>query len=288
MKSFDQLRNFKDLREQMKAFTEPASTRQATSRVSEILDAKYEKANLPSIVESATHLTTTQRAGLLKALQDYEELFDGTFGDWKTKPVSLKLKEGAKPYHGRPYPAPQKHLGPTKRDVERLVKIGVLKRQPDSEWASPAFIVPKKNQTVRSIADLRGSISVLFDILFRYLRYLVSLPSLGNSRHFLLCSVRGRLRIKITVYCQNSKTPKYLNSTTEDEAIQPVLQYNYFSFFLVDASTTTPINPGLQPENDLPHFLPYYSRVTVLNVSNSRRSFPASQSQRNSQVGCHR
>jgi len=68
MKSFDQLRNFKDLREQMKAFTEPASTRQATSRVSEILDAKYEKANLPSIVESATHLTTTQRAGLLKAL----------------------------------------------------------------------------------------------------------------------------------------------------------------------------------------------------------------------------
>jgi len=155
MKSFDQLRNFKDLREQMKAFTEPASTRQATSRVSEILDAKYEKANLPSIVESATHLTTTQRAGLLKALQDYEELFDGTLGDWKTKPVSLKLKEGVKPYHGRPYPVPQKHLGPTKRDVERLVKIGVLKRQPDSEWASPAFIVPKKNQTVRSIADLR-------------------------------------------------------------------------------------------------------------------------------------
>ena len=103
---------------------------------------------------------------------------------------------------------------------------------------------------------------------------LFSLPSLGNSKPMKLCSVRGRLRIKITVYRQNSKLPKYLNLTTEDEAIQPVPQYNYSSFFLVDASTTTPINPGLQPENDLPHFLPYYS--TVSNVSNSRRSFPAS------------
>ena len=37
----------------------------------------------------------------------------------------------------------------------------------------------------------------------------VSLPSLGNYRHFLLFSVCGRLRIKITVYRQNSNTPKF-------------------------------------------------------------------------------
>jgi len=27
-------------------------------------------------------------------------------GDWKAEPVSFKLKDGAKPYHGRPYPVP--------------------------------------------------------------------------------------------------------------------------------------------------------------------------------------
>ena len=31
----------------------------------------------------------------------------------------------------------------------------MLKRQPDSEWASPTFIIPKKNKTVRFISDFR-------------------------------------------------------------------------------------------------------------------------------------
>ena len=31
----------------------------------------------------------------------------------------------------------------------------MLKRQPTSEWASPTFIIPKKNKTVRFISDFR-------------------------------------------------------------------------------------------------------------------------------------
>jgi len=42
-----------------------------------------------------------------------------------------------------------------KKEVERLVELGVLKRQPSSEWASPTFIIPKKNKTVRFISDFR-------------------------------------------------------------------------------------------------------------------------------------
>jgi hypothetical protein len=33
--------------------------------------------------------------------------------------------------------------------VERLCKLGVLERQPASEWALPSFIMPKKNMTIR-------------------------------------------------------------------------------------------------------------------------------------------
>jgi len=40
-------------------------------------------------------------------LLEYESLFDGTLGDWNRPPVYIELKEGAKPYHGRPYPIPQ-------------------------------------------------------------------------------------------------------------------------------------------------------------------------------------
>ena len=61
---------------------EPSISRVATKRVTKILDAKYEKANLPEIVDdNCTHLSVTQRNALLRLLLQHEELFDGTLGD---------------------------------------------------------------------------------------------------------------------------------------------------------------------------------------------------------------
>jgi hypothetical protein len=37
--------------------------------------------------------------------------------------------------------------------VERLCKLGVLERQPASEWALPSFIIPKKDRTVCFLSD---------------------------------------------------------------------------------------------------------------------------------------
>jgi hypothetical protein len=37
--------------------------------------------------------------------------------------------------------------------VERLCKLGVLERQPASEWASPSFIIPKKNRTIHFLRN---------------------------------------------------------------------------------------------------------------------------------------
>ncbi len=34
-----------------------------------------------------------------------------------------------------------------------MVKLGVLERQPSSEWASPLFIIPKKNKTIRFLSN---------------------------------------------------------------------------------------------------------------------------------------
>jgi hypothetical protein len=84
----------------------------------------------------------------LQLLKKYESLFDGTLGDWKTKPVSFQLKEGISPYHGKTFPVPKIHKEILIKEVDRLVKLGVLERQPAWEWASPSFIIPKKNKTV--------------------------------------------------------------------------------------------------------------------------------------------
>ncbi len=73
---------------------EPQSTQDATKRVMRILDAKYKKVDLQSIVrDNCKYLSADQKKKLLQLLTKYESLFDGTLDDWKTKPVSFQLKE---------------------------------------------------------------------------------------------------------------------------------------------------------------------------------------------------
>jgi hypothetical protein len=80
---------------------EPQSTQDATKCVMRILDAKYQKADLQSIVkDNCKHLSANHQKKLLQLLTKYESLFDGTLGDWKTKLVSFQLKERVSPYHG--------------------------------------------------------------------------------------------------------------------------------------------------------------------------------------------
>jgi hypothetical protein len=129
---------------------EPLSTLDATKRVTPILDAKYAKADLQSIVKNCKHLSADHQKKLLQRLVKFESLFDGTLGDWKTKPVSFQLKELASPYHGRVFPVPKIHKNVLIKEVERLCKLGVLEQQHYSEWASPSCIVPKKNNTALS------------------------------------------------------------------------------------------------------------------------------------------
>ena len=135
---------------------EPKSTKEATGRAVRILDANYEKADLSKVVaENCQHLSEIEKEQLLQLLLRYEELFDGTLGDWKTEPVHFDLKEDAEPYHGRAFPVPHIHLETLKKEVDRLEELGVVQRQPDSEWGAPTFIIPKKNMTVRFISDFR-------------------------------------------------------------------------------------------------------------------------------------
>jgi hypothetical protein len=119
------------LRENTCFAQEPISTRSTTKHVVKILDAKYEKADLPVIIrENCSHLTASNREKLLSVLLKFESLFDGTLGDWKLPPVSFELKEGMKPYHGRPYPILHKHKTVFMKEIKRLCDIGVLEWQP--------------------------------------------------------------------------------------------------------------------------------------------------------------
>ena len=82
-------------------------------------------------------------------------MFDGTLGTYTGSDYKIELQEGVKPYHAKPFPIPRIHEETLRKEVDRLVEIGVLKCINNSEWAAPTFIIPKKNRTVRFISDFR-------------------------------------------------------------------------------------------------------------------------------------
>ena len=74
------------------------STEEATQCAINILDAKYEKADLQSVVHTnCPHLSLPDQNKLLDFPTKYEDLFDCALGDWNIEPVSFDLKEDANP-----------------------------------------------------------------------------------------------------------------------------------------------------------------------------------------------
>ena len=68
-----------------------------------------------------------KKDSLLRFLRKYEDLFDGMLGEVKTTPVHFELKEGAKPFHGRSFPVPCIHREAMKKEINRMVKLGIIK-----------------------------------------------------------------------------------------------------------------------------------------------------------------
>ena len=90
----------------------------STDRVKRILDAKYEKADLSILVEEMTYLSNEEQASMLKLLLQHENLFNGTLGNWYDSAYNIELKQGAEPYHAKPYPVPRIHEATLKQEVE--------------------------------------------------------------------------------------------------------------------------------------------------------------------------
>jgi hypothetical protein len=125
-----------------------------TCYASEILDAKYGQESTDDVAEQLTHLTASQQHDMKVLFRDFNTLFDGTLGIYPHQKFHINLIPGAKPKHSRPYAIPRIHLAAFKKELDRLVEIGVLSPTGASEWGSPTFITPKKDNTVRWVSDL--------------------------------------------------------------------------------------------------------------------------------------
>ena len=99
---------------------EPQSLVKELSRSTKILDAEYKPAILEEVIQLCDNLKTEEQQELLKLLQKYEHLFDGTLGEFNMAPRSLQLQDQeSKPVHARPYAVP--------RAVEQQLHFSTLK-----------------------------------------------------------------------------------------------------------------------------------------------------------------
>jgi len=127
-----------------------------------IADAQYAKADLESIAKSQKQLNSFQQDELLEVLKKFEDLFQGNLGVWPNTEIGATLVGGATPYHcQRPMRIPHAHCGTLKKEIDRLVSIGLIGVLEEVDgntagpWCSPSFIIPKKDGTVRFITDYR-------------------------------------------------------------------------------------------------------------------------------------
>ena len=121
----------------------------------EILDAKYEAMSTDEVVEQCTHLNAEQKADLKLVLSGFQTLFSGKLGVYPHRKFHIEIEPGARPKHSRPYAIPRIHLEAFKKELDHLVRLGVLSPTGASEWGSPTFITPKKDGRVRWVSDLR-------------------------------------------------------------------------------------------------------------------------------------
>ncbi len=119
----------------------------------EILDAKYDKTDVAEIVKGLTHLNTHQKADLLQVLQENNKMFNVTLGVYPHKKVHIDIDPNAKPVHSRPYSVPWIHLKTFKKELDHLVKIGVLAAQQESEWASGVALIHYSQERWQSMLD---------------------------------------------------------------------------------------------------------------------------------------
>ena len=139
MRDYNKLRKWRlskyEMKTIIKTIHEPLVTEQSTNTMIKILDANYQSANLKQVIAGAKHLSQPEKDKLHKLLLKYESIFDRNPRGWETEPL---------PHSQQHYPVPKLHRETFRKELERLVKLGVLEKLQSSEWGHQLLSCQRK------------------------------------------------------------------------------------------------------------------------------------------------
>ena len=109
-------------------YTDSPLLQEAEERQDKMMDCNYSKVDIDAMVVDLD-INNSNKQQLKKTLRKFENgLFGGGLGTLKNcKPAHIKLKPGASSYKGRYYNLPKAYEYTRKKDIQRMVDIGVLK-----------------------------------------------------------------------------------------------------------------------------------------------------------------
>ena len=118
------------------------------SFASTITKSTFHPVNISTIIDKQTHLSVEDRNKLSVMLNIHTILFDGILKVYPPSLVRLDIQPNVTPWHLHAYLVAHVHLDVFKAELVRLCKIGVLETCGASQWASPTFIISKKDGSV--------------------------------------------------------------------------------------------------------------------------------------------
>ena len=111
--------------------TNSSLLQEAEERQNKMLDCNYSKVDVDAMV-SSIDIDDNNKQKLQKTLSKFDKgLFGGGLDELKhCKPAHIKLKPGVVPYKDRYYNLPKAYEYTAKKEIQRMVDIGVLKELP--------------------------------------------------------------------------------------------------------------------------------------------------------------
>jgi hypothetical protein len=122
-----------------------------------ILDTNYSKVDINIMVDELD-IEESSKTNLKLALKKFPTLFGGGLGWLNIPPVSIELKKDAKPFQGRYYNIPKPFESSTRKEVDRMCDINVLRKLTYDNyypWTALSFAQIKKTGDVRKLTDFR-------------------------------------------------------------------------------------------------------------------------------------
>lgn len=120
-------------------------------------DAENKEAGNPDTWKVDVHISledTEIREQVVELLDEFTDMWSGRLGKITAAKHRVELIPGSRPVFQHPYRAGLKTREHEKKEIDRMLKEGVI--EPSiSEWAAPVVFAPKKDVKLRFCVDYR-------------------------------------------------------------------------------------------------------------------------------------